>query len=77
MAGSPGGIARPGFVTVPTPKPARNRSSTSIIKGHCRFHIIAMSYIRIVTAVFHDGHLSLCIGYNLYRFDRSPQYTCP
>ena len=27
IAGSPGGIARPGFVTVPTPKPARNRSS--------------------------------------------------
>ena len=24
MAGSPGGIAKPGFVTVPTPKPARN-----------------------------------------------------
>ena len=27
MAGSPGGIARPGFVTVPTPKPARKRIS--------------------------------------------------
>ena len=44
---------------------------TSIIKGHCRFHIIAMSYIRIVAAVFHDGHLRLCIGYNLYRFNRN------
>ncbi|ETJ41216.1 hypothetical protein Q604_UNBC04856G0001, partial [human gut metagenome] len=31
---------------------------------------IAMSYIWIVAAVFHNGHLSLCIGYDLYLFDR-------
>ena len=46
------------------------RDSTSIIKGHRRFHIIAMGYIRIIAAVFHNGHLSFCIGYNLYGFNR-------
>ena len=56
MAGSPGGTARPGRVTVPTPSPARKHDAAAGRAGaHRRQHERAMGHVGIVARILDDA----------------------
>jgi hypothetical protein len=53
MAGSPGGIRRPGLVTVPTSAPARNTTAGQA-RANGRLQQRAMGNIGIIASIFDD-----------------------